>query len=896
MKRRGSIVALIVMMAMCMLAVTASEAAMINVKDYSPRDVELDTTKTVSPGLPNVAIHTKVWLEAEGVADTNVVAWAVLTAPATSLITALDAAATEITSFTPDVVGGYQIELSVDATAADTVWINAGTWVGVGNIGDATPSIEAGHCAACHSGEAADWEMTKHADMLEEEISGYPDSHYASYCIGCHVVGADGDTTLANWNGGWDDWADSLNWTFPDTLIPANWDSLLVLPELANLANIQCESCHGPGSEHVGTTGKNEIAVKWDSGNCAVCHDSGTHHIFPEQLDNAAHSGSMHSDHYADEDCSYCHTTNGFVNETLGGAAHPAEGYGDAATSISCSACHDPHDATNTYQLRVAGDPEETCNSCHKVRDRYEGASLHYSIQGNMLAGNGGHEYSGEEYPSGHHMEAEDGCITCHMAELSTAVAAMADSVQFALGGHSFNIMTTVDDTVEVINDGGCEECHGATVEFLEMSQEPIQAMLDTLEAYLPTAPGRGGGLSVVSETDESITPAQKAAVTNWQFVRRDHSLGVHNHAYAAKLLMDSIEDMKATGDMPIISVSDVPDDQGKQVRVVWRAHPREGTVTDPVTFYHVWRQDPVSAMARPSADGGAIVSVDQLSDLASLADKMAPGSQAVVNTDTTKVWVYLASAPASELDRYGAVVPTIADSTVAAGQHFSVFAITATTAVPGMFYTSDPDSGYSLDNLAPTAPTSAMGSRANTGDNHLEWSEAIDADFNYFAIFRSDESGFSPIGMTSLGTTTGNKFDDTPPVVDSYYYYRIAAVDFSGNMGEYSDEIPVSPTSIGDVANLPKSFSLSQNFPNPFNPETSIQIGLPKDSMVRMNIYNITGQMVRSLLDQRMPAGYHKIKWDGRDNNGRTVNSGVYFYRISTDEFSQTRKMVLLK
>lgn len=94
----------------------------------------------------------------------------------------------------------------------------------------------------------------------------------------------------------------------------------------------------------------------------------------------------------------------------------------------------------------------------------------------------------------------------------------------------------------------------------------------------------------------------------------------------------------------------------------------------------------------------------------------------------------------------------------------------------------------------------------------------------------------------------------------------------------------------------LPTQFSLNQNYPNPFNPTTEIAFALPKASTVELSVFNVLGQQVRSLLNQPMEAGLHKVTWDGKDQGGSSVSSGVYFYRINAGGFNETRKMMLLK
>jgi hypothetical protein len=93
-----------------------------------------------------------------------------------------------------------------------------------------------------------------------------------------------------------------------------------------------------------------------------------------------------------------------------------------------------------------------------------------------------------------------------------------------------------------------------------------------------------------------------------------------------------------------------------------------------------------------------------------------------------------------------------------------------------------------------------------------------------------------------------------------------------------------------------PLDFGLEQNFPNPFNPETVIKFSLPHDSPVTLKIYNILGQAVNTLIDGVLPAGNHTVIWNGRNEKGSDVVSGVYFYRIKAQDFEATKKMTLLR
>jgi len=96
--------------------------------------------------------------------------------------------------------------------------------------------------------------------------------------------------------------------------------------------------------------------------------------------------------------------------------------------------------------------------------------------------------------------------------------------------------------------------------------------------------------------------------------------------------------------------------------------------------------------------------------------------------------------------------------------------------------------------------------------------------------------------------------------------------------------------------AETPSEFSLSENYPNPFNPETEISFSLPERTQVSLVIYNMLGEKVKTLVNQTMNAGTYSAHWNGKDESGNSLASGIYFYRLETESFDQTRKMVLMK
>ena len=108
--------------------------------------------------------------------------------------------------------------------------------------------------------------------------------------------------------------------------------------------------------------------------------------------------------------------------------------------------------------------------------------------------------------------------------------------------------------------------------------------------------------------------------------------------------------------------------------------------------------------------------------------------------------------------------------------------------------------------------------------------------------------------------------------------------------------ELISKPLGIGDPGYIPDTYSLSQNFPNPFNPTTTIGYGIPEETFIDLSIYNLLGQKIRVLLSDTQTAGYRFITWDGKDKSGNVVPTGMYFYVMTTEIFHDVKKLILLK
>jgi hypothetical protein len=140
----------------------------------------------------------------------------------------------------------------------------------------------------------------------------------------------------------------------------------------------------------------------------------------------------------------------------------------------------------------------------------------------------------------------------------------------------------------------------------------------------------------------------------------------------------------------------------------------------------------------------------------------------------------------------------------------------------------------------------------------------------------------------------TGLMFIDiTVPTGD--YIYNLTAVYCGGWESEFGPDLEV-PHVDGDDILKPTVTELTGNYPNPFNPTTKISFSLKEAGHVSINIYNMRGQLVKTLVNTELDRNFHNIVWDGKDNSGKNTSSGVYFYKMKTQNYNSTKKMILMK
>ncbi len=361
--------------------------------------------------------------------------------------------------------------------------------------GTAAAFVGANVCQACHRSQHAAWSATHHADALAAlEGAGQAEN---SYCLPCHTVG------------------------FGE---PTGYTSQSETPQLAN---VQCENCHGGGGKHVSNPSQNQMLVPLEAELCGNCHQ-GFHHPTFEQWSTSRHAAALETieNHpYGRDSCLICHSAEAIL--ATGHQVVLAQLTTVVAkNSITCVACHDPHGSPNEAQLREP--TADICLTCHTTGGTLPGNEPHHP-QREMLLGIGAFEATGDEAigpNSAHTTAALSRCVTCHVFPEHPADPTRENPVNT---GHTF----------EPNVPNACRQCHPAnsSVRKHEAAEHEIEGLLDGLAPFFdPSDP---------SYIDPATLPSgdidrYNVAKFNYEFVEADSSHGVHNLAYARRLLQIS--------------------------------------------------------------------------------------------------------------------------------------------------------------------------------------------------------------------------------------------------------------------------------------------------------------------------------------------------------------------
>lgn len=604
-------------------------------RPVTPNDVaiySLPANTVYSGGLSTIAIGTPAYLEADvniavPAASITNVSWT-LTAPPHSVGRTNPAALLSASPiplsvpvylpsdklvyqvagrilFMPDYHGQYTVTATIattNGTTNVTAHFNAGTYEGVAA------------CEFCHGGDTSApdtypfWTNTLHASIFTQGINGVLGSHYSQSCLQCHTVGYNTNASALG-DGGFYGVAQADGWTFPTLLTNSNWAGMEAnYPDLANVANIQCENCHGPASEHFDLAGNINASnfpaldVSYTSGDCNQCHDDPPHHYYGTQWLASSHAITTTTPSGNGRDqCVQCHTAYGFItavsNRASGGTIFAPTNTTFAA--IGCQTCHEPHGMTiptnDNHLIRVMasatfgdgtvitnGGEGNLCMNCHHSRNgsavtnvanwpigipTWSGASEppssrdfgpHDNPQGDMIEGINAITYGKVLPSSAHRYSVTNTCVGCHMQALPAS-----NPGYLLAGGHtwemSYNVVTN-GITNKIDQVAVCNQCHGGITTFnfpvedyantgvIQGVQTEVQILLSNLSTWLPNKSGVVDGLPKGGlSVTTNWSAAQLKAAYNWQFVVEDGSYGVHNAPFATGLLKASIADLSGT-------------------------------------------------------------------------------------------------------------------------------------------------------------------------------------------------------------------------------------------------------------------------------------------------------------------------------------------------------------
>ncbi|MGD1047742.1 MAG: FlgD immunoglobulin-like domain containing protein [Candidatus Krumholzibacteriaceae bacterium] len=297
----------------------------------------------------------------------------------------------------------------------------------------------------------------------------------------------------------------------------------------------------------------------------------------------------------------------------------------------------------------------------------------------------------------------------------------------------------------------------------------------------------------------------------------------------------------------------DVPHDQGGKVLLTWDPSYLDAFPQQAINRYTIWR----------STDGHSYAPLD--------------------------------SIDAYSLPGYQYAAATTADSS-GSGEAPQWFKIRAIAWGVNTWWESNVWRCHSVDNLSPTPPTALVAEQKfEPAGLQLTWTPNPELDLAHYAVYRGTSAGFSPGADNLLASPTEASCFDGEWRWGSGYYYKVSAIDAHGNESGFATAAPDYVSGV-EGSEAPRATYLAQNFPNPFNPATKITFGLKGPGGVSLRIYDATGRLVRVLVKGDLSAGRYAEPWDGKDNGGRAVASGIYFYRLDAGTFTQTRKMVLLR
>ena len=388
------------------------------------------------------------------------------------------------------------------------------------------------------------------------------------------------------------------------------------------------------------------------------------------------------------------------------------------------------------------------------------------------------------------------------------------------------------------------------------------------------------GGVAVSSAPLGQLNPVVVTDGARGAIVAWDDNRSITDQVYAGRIGGNGL---LGDGTPHILAVRDVKNDQGGSVNVFWSPSPYDVIPYQTISSYTIWRGVPLHSSSGMKAPESGVVFAKK-----SVLQGTGQPEISTVTTDTIG-WQQVGSVAAAYRSTYSFAAPTLSDSSPGSTPYY-YFMVTANTGYTTGFWDSPVDSGYSVDNLAPSVVAKFGGTFAS-GTETLHWDANIEKDLAGYVVYRSTTPGFDPATTAPLATTTNNFYTDASAGVGAVQFYAVEAVDIHGNKSVKSNEISTVSTNVEQTKELPRVFALDQNYPNPFNPSTMITYDVPKTAVIHVTVYDLLGRSVAELVNGEKTPGQYQVEW-----NADRMSSGIYYVRMQTQGFVSTRKIVLMK
>jgi len=438
-----------------------------------------------------------------------------------------------------------------------------------GFLGYFTSSTKQTTCGNCHVGHQADWKTTRHADAFAT-LAALPAGTAQAFCYSCHTVTEKGNVATGT----------------------AGYDQV----QHEAYRDVQCESCHGPGIEHVTLPDNNATVplanafLSNPEASCASCH-SGTHHPFVEEWEQSGHAVVASGTRATNVSCTACHEGKGALAAWGANVNYAEKAATATAQPVACAVCHNPHGSENTAQLRYpidSPDPERNlCMQCHIRRAEPAGNTTSpHAAAGSVLLGSAGYRPAGFDYDTSlvYTSHASDRnprlCAGCHVNQYESTDP--TSGTTFHSTGHLFRPIpclgpegapladnscayTATARTFAACTNSGCHANANAAASALANSRGNIDLLVDQIwtdldgDQTVDPAPTDGGYLATIRAASpnefasDNIISAAEGALFNVRLVgegfdsHADGSFGVHNPFLALALLRANIKELQAT-------------------------------------------------------------------------------------------------------------------------------------------------------------------------------------------------------------------------------------------------------------------------------------------------------------------------------------------------------------